>query len=136
MRHVLYCYERADEFDVINDHSGPPAAALAEAIATPVVHTVHGPLHGEPGLLYDQVSRVAPHTGFISLTMNQRKPRPELNWVANCPNALDLSVYPFRPYRGDYLLFLGRMSPDKGAHRAGAVAMETGTRREVAAKRR
>jgi glycosyltransferase involved in cell wall biosynthesis len=137
MRHVLYCYERADEFDVINDHSGPPAAALAEAIATPVVHTVHGPLNGEPGLLYDQVSRVAPHTGFISLTMNQRKPRPDLNWVANCPNALDLSVYPFRPRekRGDYLLFLGRMSPDKGAHRAVAVAMEAGLQLKIAGKK-
>jgi glycosyltransferase involved in cell wall biosynthesis len=137
LRHVLACYERADEFDVINDHSGPPAAVLAEAIRTPVVHTVHGPLDGEPGLLYDQVSRVAPHTGFISLTMNQRKPRPALNWIANCPNALDLSVYPFRPHkaRGDYLLFIGRMSPDKGAHRAVAVAMEAGLPLKLAGKK-
>ncbi len=136
LRHVLYCYERADEFDIINDHSGPPAAALAEAIDTPVVHTVHGPLNGEPGLLYDQVSRVAPHTGLISLTMNQRKPRPDLNWIANCPNALDLSVYPFRRHekRGGYLLFIGRMSPDKGAHRAVAVAMEAGLPLKIAGK--
>jgi glycosyltransferase involved in cell wall biosynthesis len=136
MRHILYCYERADQFDIINDHSGPPAAALAEAIDTPVVHTVHGPLNGEPGLLYDQVSRVAPHTGLISLTMNQRKPRPGLNWMANIPNALDLSVYPFRRHekRGGYLLFIGRMSPDKGAHRAVAVAMEAGLPLKIAGK--
>ena len=68
--------------------------------------------------------------------MNQRKPRPNLNWIANCPNALDLSVYPFRPYRGDYLLFLGRMSPDKGAHRAVAVAMEAGLPLKLAGKMR
>ena len=66
--------------------------------------------------------------GLISLSMNQRKPRPGYNWIANVPNALDLSVYPFRRQRGDYLLFLGRMSPDKGAHRAIEVAMETGCR--------
>src|SRR5205085_4925209 len=42
-----------------------------------------------------------------------RKPCPELPWIANCPNALDLSVYPVHPHKGDYLLFLGRMSPDK-----------------------
>ena len=60
LRHILHCYERADDFDVINDHSGPFAAALGAAIDTPVVHTVHGPLDGEPGELYDQVSRVAP----------------------------------------------------------------------------
>ena len=90
LRHILHCYERADDFDVINDHSGPVAAVLGAAIDTPVVHTVHGPLDGEPGDLYDQVSRVAPDTSFISLSMNQRKPRPDYNWLANCPNALDL----------------------------------------------
>jgi glycosyltransferase involved in cell wall biosynthesis len=56
--------------------------------------------------------------------MNQRKPKPDLPWLANCPNALELSVYPCKPHRGEYLLFLGRMSPDKGCHRAIAVAME------------
>jgi glycosyltransferase involved in cell wall biosynthesis len=136
LRHVLHCFERADEFDVITDHSGPPAAALAAAIDTPVVHTVHGPLDGEPGLLYDQVSAVSPGTAYVSLSMNQRKPRPNLNWIANCPNALDLSVYPFRPQRGEYLLFLGRMSPDKGAHRAVAVAMEAGLPLKLAGKMR
>ena len=136
LRHVLHCFERADEFDVINDHSGPPAAALGAVVDTPVVHTVHGPLDGEPGLLYDQVAAVAPDTALVSLSMNQRKPRPNLNWIANCPNALDLSVYPFRPHRGDYLLFLGRMSPDKGAHRAVAVAMEAGLPLKIAGKMR
>jgi glycosyltransferase involved in cell wall biosynthesis len=136
LRHVLHCYERAGDFDVVNDHSGPFAAALGAAIDTPVVHTVHGPLVGEPGELYDQVTRVAPDTGLISLSMNQRQPRPGFNWIANCPNALDLSVYPFRPQRGDYLLFLGRMSPDKGAHRAVAVAMEAGLPLKIAGKMR
>ncbi len=136
LRHVLHCYEQAGEFDVINDHSGPLSAALAASVSTPVVHTVHGPLDGEPGELYDQVSRVAPNTGLISISMNQRKPRPNLNWIANCPNALDLSVYPFRPHRGEYLLFLGRMSPDKGAHRAVAVAMEAGLPLKMAGKMR
>ncbi|MFL5936185.1 MAG: glycosyltransferase family 4 protein [Gaiellaceae bacterium] len=136
LRHVLHCLERADEFDVINDHSGPLAATLGAAIDTPLVHTVHGPLDAEPGLLYDQVAAVAPDTGLVSLSMNQRKPRPNLNWIANCPNALDLSVYPFRPYRGDYLLFLGRLSPDKGAHRAVAVAMEAELPLKIAGKMR
>jgi glycosyltransferase involved in cell wall biosynthesis len=134
IRHALTCFERAEEFDVINDHSGPPAAAIGGAVATPVVHTVHGPLDGEPGDLYEQIARVAPSTGLISISMNQRKPRPELPWLANIPNALDFSVYPFAPHRGDYLLFLGRFSPDKGAHRALAVAMEMGLPLKLAGK--
>ena len=60
--------------------------------------------------------------------MNQRKPRPHLNWIANCPNALDFDLYPYAPHRGDYLLFVGRMAPDKGAHRAVRTAMRRGCR--------
>jgi glycosyltransferase involved in cell wall biosynthesis len=134
LRHALNCYERADDFDVINDHSGPPAATIGGAVSTPVVHTVHGPLTGEPGELYEHVSRVAPQVGLISISMNQRAPRPDLPWIANCPNALDFSLYPCKPHRGEYLLFLGRMSPDKGAHRAIAVAMETGVPLKLAGK--
>ena len=95
---------------------------------------MHGPLNGEPGEIYELISRVAPEVGLISISMNQREPKPDLNWIANCPNALDFSVYPVKPHRGEYLLFLGRMSPDKGAHRAVAVAMEAGLPLKLAGK--
>jgi glycosyltransferase involved in cell wall biosynthesis len=134
--HALACYERADEFDVIHEHSGPPGAALGATVSTPVVHTLHGPLDGEAGPIYEQIARVAPQVGMISISFNQRKPKPDLPWIANVPNALELSLYPCKPHRGDYLLFLGRMSPDKGAHRAIAVAMETGLPLKIAGKRR
>ncbi len=136
VRHALSCFERADEFDVISDHSGPPAAALAGAVQTTTVHTVHGPLLGEPGEFYEQIAHVAPRTGLISISMNQRKPRPDLPWIANVPNALDFSFYPASPHRGDYLLYLGRMNADKGAHRAVAVATEAGLPLKLAGKLR
>jgi glycosyltransferase involved in cell wall biosynthesis len=136
IRHALSCLEHAEDFDVISDHSGPPAAALAGAVATPCLHTVHGPLSGDPGDLYAQIARVAPRTGLISISMNQRRPRPELPWAANIPNALDFSVYPYAPHRGDYLLFLGRMNPEKGAHRAITVAMEADLPLKLAGKKR
>ena len=156
LRHALACYTRAGEFDIVNDHSGMPAAALAAGVRTPVlhtvhgplgavlgalvetpvVHTVHGPLGGEPGQVYESIARVAPNVGLISISMNQRRPRPDLPWAANIPNAVDLSLYPCKPHRGDYLLFLGRMSPDKGAHRAIAVAMELGLPLKMAGKKR
>src|SRR5919201_1723285 len=134
LRHALACFDRADEFDVINDHAGPLSIALGGLIDTPVLHTVHGPLSGEAGAVYEGLSRLAPDVGLISISLNQRRPRPELNWVGNCMNALDLQLYPCKPHRGDYLLFLGRMSPDKGAHRAIAVAMETGLPLKLAGK--
>ena len=136
LRHALACYQRAGEFDVLNDHSGPLAAALGATVDTPVVHTVHGPLDSEGGEIYEQLAHVAPQVGLISLSLNQRRPKPDLPWVANCPNAIDLSLYPAKPHKGEYLLFLGRMSPDKGCHRAIAVAMELGLPLKIAGKSR
>ena len=135
LHHALSCYTRADEFDVINDHSGPLAALVGGLVDTPVVHTLHGPLDGEPGEVYERLSELAPEVGFISISLNQRRPKPDLPWVANCPNALDFSLYPCKPHRGDYLLFLGRMGPDKGAHRAIAVARELGLPLKLAGKK-
>jgi glycosyltransferase involved in cell wall biosynthesis len=132
--HALACYERAEEFDVVNDHSGVPAAALGGAVETPVVHTVHGPLDGDAGSVYERVARVAPRVRLVSVSLNQRKPLPRLPWVANCPNALDTTMYPVHPHRGEYLLFLGRMSPDKGCHRAIEVAKQAGLPLKIAGK--
>jgi glycosyltransferase involved in cell wall biosynthesis len=132
--HALACYERADEFDVVNDHSGVPAAALGGAVETPVVHTVHGPLDGEAGPLYVRMAHVAPRVRLVSISLNQRKPLPQLPWVANCPNALDATAYPVHPHRGEYLLFLGRMSSDKGCHRAIEVAKKAGLPLKIAGK--
>jgi glycosyltransferase involved in cell wall biosynthesis len=136
LRHALHCYSKQDEFDLINDHTGLLGAAVGGALRCPVVHTVHGPLDGIPGLLYEQISAVAPTVGLVSISMNQRKPKPDLNWVGNCPNALDFELYPFAPHRGEYLFFLGRMSPDKGCHRAVTMAIETGLPLKIAGKMR
>jgi glycosyltransferase involved in cell wall biosynthesis len=134
LRHALACYARADDFDVINDHTGPLGAALGGLVPAPVVHTVHGPVEGEPGHVYEGIGKVAPEVGLISISLNQRRPKPHLNWVANIPNALDLEHYPCKPHRGEYLLFLGRMNHEKGAHRAIAVAMELGLPLKLAGK--
>ena len=134
LNHALSCYADADRFDVISDHTGPAGVALSGLVEAPVVHTVHGPMVGEPGVMYERLAGVVPSLHLISLSINQRRPKPDLPWLANCPNALDLSVYPCKPHTGDYLLFLGRMSADKGCHRAIAVAMELELPLKIAGK--
>ena len=135
LHHAFACYTQADEFHVINDHTGLTGLVLSGLVETPVVHTVHGPLVGEPGHMYEQAAALVPNLHLISLSLNQRRPKPGLPWLANCPNALDLSVYPCKPHTGEYLLFLGRMSPDKGCHRAIAVAMERELPLKIAGKK-
>ena len=121
--HTLPCYTHADEFDVISEHTGMFGIVMSGLVDTPVVHTVHGPLTAEPGEMYEALHRLVPDLHLISISMNQRLPKPDLPWLANCPNALELSVYPCKPHTGEYLLFLGRMSAVKGCHRSIAVAM-------------
>jgi glycosyltransferase involved in cell wall biosynthesis len=134
LRHILACYERAGEFDVIGDHTGPLAAALAGPIGAPVLHTVHGPMNVELGDAYEQIARVTPELRLVSLSHSQRRPRPLLPWVANCPNGIDPSRYRWSAAGGGYLAFLGRMGPEKGARHAVAVARKTGLPLKIAAK--
>lgn len=136
LRHSLAAFARAGEFDVIHDHTGMLGLTLGGLVETPFVHTVHGPLDGEPGEMYEQICAIVPRARLISISMNQRKPKPDLPWIGNCPNALEFSLYPVQPHRGDYLLFLGRLSPEKGCHRAVAVAVETGLPLKIAGKNR
>jgi glycosyltransferase involved in cell wall biosynthesis len=137
LRHAMACYRRADEFEVINDHSGITGAALGGLVDTPVLHTVHGPLDTHDAQdAYGAIAETSRGVGLISISENQRRPMPDLPWAATIPNAIDLSLYPCKPHPGDYLLFLGRFSPDKGAHRAVAVAMELDMPLKLAGKNR
>jgi glycosyltransferase involved in cell wall biosynthesis len=137
LAHVLTAVDRAHEFDVVHDHSGPLGLALLAAEGARVVHTVHGPIDDLMGDVYERAIR-SERAGLTSLSSSQRRPRPDLPWLATIPNAIDLARYPQRPTDnpGDYLLFLGRMSPEKGAHRAIEVARAAGLPLKIAAKRR
>jgi glycosyltransferase involved in cell wall biosynthesis len=134
LHHALTCLEYSDEFDIVHDHSGPLACALGGSSKAPFCHTVHGALTGEPGLVYRQIGALCPDVRLISLTDVQRLPAPELNWAATVHNAIDFDSYPYHPHGDGYLLFLGRMSPDKGAHNAVRIARETGLPLKLAGK--
>jgi glycosyltransferase involved in cell wall biosynthesis len=132
--HAIGCFVRHEEFDLIHDHTGLLGLALGTMLPTPLVHTVHGPLTGRPGELYERVTRFTRSPSLVSLSLAQRRPRPRLPWLANVPNAIDLGRYPFEPERGDYLVWLGRMTPDKGAHVAVDVARRVGLPLKLAGK--
>ena len=95
LEHALLSYRQASRFDIVSDHSGLGAAAMADLVQAPVVHTVHSTLNDEHGRIYRLIAELNPRLRFISTSLKQREPAEDLPWIANCPSALDLDAYPF-----------------------------------------
>jgi glycosyltransferase involved in cell wall biosynthesis len=124
-------YERAGEFDVIHNHLDYYAFPFARRSDTPTVSTMHGRMNlAEVRHLNDRF----PEHCRISISDDQRRALPEANWIATVYNGIDLSNYHFRPDPGDYLVFLGRISPEKRPDRAIEIARDVGMRLVIAAK--
>lgn len=116
--------EHGEPFDVIHDHTGHTALAMADRIATPLVHTLHGPLNEDARRFY---ARHGPKARIVALSQAQLDAAPpEMGGGSVVPNPIDCAEWPFREEKDDFLLWIGRMSPDKGPHRAIAAAREAG----------
>lgn len=118
------------DVDVVHDHSlaGP---LLARSFTTPTVVTVHGPVTGTLRRYYRELGR---DVSLVAISDAQRRHAPELNWVGRVHNGIDASSFPYREDKDDYVLFLGRLNPEKGPALAIDVARAAGRRIILAAK--
>jgi glycosyltransferase involved in cell wall biosynthesis len=121
-----------EKFDIVHshlDHFGYPLARLA---SRPVVTTLHGRLDlPELEVLHDQVTDVP----LVSISNAQRQPAPHANWVATVYHGIPLDRLTLNPQRGEYLAFLGRISPEKGLDTAIEVARRAGMPIKIAARK-
>jgi glycosyltransferase involved in cell wall biosynthesis len=124
--HVSQAFDRIDaavegsRFDVIHDHCGFVGLAMANRMDTPLVHTLHGPFTADTAAFYSRHGHKATLVG-ISHAQLMSAP-PELGAIDSIPNPIDLRAWPLQERKGDYLLWIGRMTPEKGPHRAIAAA--------------
>ncbi len=134
LAHVEAAYEALGGCDLIHDHTLlGPLWGFARTVDVPVVATVHNPFTPEAAGLYELVgSRVA----IVAISHHQRSTAPRVPVAAVIHHGIDVEQYPLGGGDGGYVLFLGRMSPDKGVHRALAVAKAAGRRLVIAAKMR
>ncbi len=130
--HVEEAYRELAGADVIHDHTltGPMSPELAPP-GVPVVTTAHGPFTPELRAIY---KAAAARMAVVAISDAQRRGAPDLPISAVIHHGLDVNAFPIGRGDGDYVLFLGRMHPDKGAHRAIAVARAAGRRILLAAK--
>ncbi|WKN29887.1 glycosyltransferase family 4 protein [Porifericola rhodea] len=123
--------EHSDEFDIIHFHTDylhfPVSALLKNAHIT----TLHGRID-IPDLQY-VYNKFKEHP-VVSISNSQRMPVPQANWVGTVYHGLPLDLYTQGSGEGEYLAFIGRISPEKRPDRAIEIARKAGMKIKVAAK--
>lgn len=123
---------RAGEFDIIHSHMDLAALPYANFSHALVVHTIHGTFTS----LTEKVFSHHGQQNFISISHSQRRHDLGLNYVATVYNAIALDQFDFysQPESPPYLVFLGRMSAEKGPHLAIEIAKRSGWPLKMAGK--
>jgi len=121
----------AHRFDVIHSHLDTLSFSFARHSPVPVLHTLHGRLDlpGVPELL-DEFQDIP----LVAISESQRRWWPQNNWVATVHHGLPLEGAPFSDRAGDYLAFVGRISPEKGVEAAIELARSVQLPLRMAAK--
>jgi glycosyltransferase involved in cell wall biosynthesis len=124
-------FQRAREFDVIHFHVDYLHYPVSRRGGFPHLTTLHGRLD-LPDLapLYREYSDIP----VVSISNAQRRPLPDIDWLATVPHGLPLGMHRPGPGAGEYLAFLGRISPEKRVDRAIDIARRAGWRLRIAAK--
>jgi glycosyltransferase involved in cell wall biosynthesis len=113
-------------FDVVHDHSGYTALALADRLGTPLVHTVHGPFNRDTNSYYAVNGR---NGNVVCISRAQAGMAPDPGIVDGViHNPIDIDDWPFASEKEDYLLWVGRFVAEKGPQRAIRVAKAVGRR--------
>jgi glycosyltransferase involved in cell wall biosynthesis len=107
-------------FDVVHDHCGYTPLAMADRIAVPLVHTVHGAFDADTSVHYSHHSRKGT---IVCISHSQARTAPgDVKVAGVAHNPIDVDAWPVGEHKQDYLLWLGRIVPEKGPHRAIRVA--------------
>ena len=124
--------ELADEFDVLHFHVDLLHFPFFEDIADRTITTLHGRLDIKDLDRAYERWRMFP---LISISDSHCKPLAGANWLGTVYHGLPIKLHkpPARP-SGDYLAFLGRISPEKGPEMAIRIATKVGMRLRIAAK--
>lgn len=123
---------RAHEFDVLHFHIDLLHFPFFEDLAERTLTTLHGRLDlADLGEVYRRWHRFP----LVSISHHQRAPLAFANWCGTIHHGLQAASYtpPAQP-AGDYLAFLGRISPEKRPDRAIAIARQAGLPLKIAAK--
>jgi glycosyltransferase involved in cell wall biosynthesis len=118
--HISNLMEKASEFDIIHNNFDFLPLTYSGLIKTPVITTIHG--FSSPRIIpvYKKYNDIG---HYVSISNSDRS--PELNYLATVYNGLDTRDFQFYAEPEDYLLYFGRIHPDKGTAEAIAIARKS-----------
>lgn len=129
MNTMLRVLDRQDDFDLIHSHLEWYSVILRRAASKPVVATFHGRLDTP----WSRDAFADRPDGMVAISESQASVHPEVPWTI-VHNGLSLDGAPFEVDRGDDLVFVGRVVPEKGVVEAIEVAKQVGRPLKIAAK--
>jgi glycosyltransferase involved in cell wall biosynthesis len=111
--HISELFEHADAYDVIHNHFDFLPLTYTGLTTTPVVTTIHG--FSSPGIL-PVYKKYNGKVFYVSISDADRS--PDLDYIKTIHHGIDIQQFDFQPAPDDYLLFFGRIHPDKGTREA------------------
>lgn len=118
--HIAELFRRADEFDLIHNHYDFLPLSYSEFTHIPIVTTIHG--FSSPSIL--PVYKAFNDSTYYVATSEASK-CADLDYIATIHHGINLDQFRFQDKTGGYLLYFGRIHPDKGTHEAIEVARKT-----------
>jgi len=125
--HISNLMEKANEFDIIHNHYDFLPLSYSGLVKTPLITTIHG-FSSEKILRVYQKYNDLGH--YVSISNANR--HPSLNYLATVYNGLETKNFDFNDHPEDYLVFFGRIHPDKGTAEAIEIAIKTNKRLIIA----
>jgi len=118
--HISNLMEKATDFDIIHNNFDFLPLTYSGLIKTPVITTIHG--FSSPAII--PVYKKYNSKGYyVSISNADRS--PELNYLATVYNGLNTEDFVYNDKPADYLLFFGRIHPDKGTAEAIEIAKKS-----------
>ena len=125
--HISEVFERAADFDLIHNHFDFLPLTYSGLVQTPTLTTIHGFSSASILPVYQKYNGRAHY-----VAISEADKSPELDYIATIHHGIDISQFPFFDSHGEYLLFFGRIHPEKGTHEAIQVARRAGRKLVIA----
>lgn len=115
--HISNLMERANDFDVIHNNFDFLPLSYSRLISTPMLTTIHGFSSSKIIPVYKKYNGTS---HYVSISNSDRN--AELDYIATVYNGINIDEFVFSREPEDYLLFFGRIHPDKGTYEAIEIA--------------